>query len=161
MVGGEGNIQNAKVSEDTYFLPPRVGEKSIVNALLTPSLRTPEFVKRVHDMAWHDGRKSREVSAQYLAKHLQVFEGKTIRNVLYEDLGYKSNVLNRGQFRALKSMQMQMPMSTLQTIVVKPSWIDSVANGGRPPLSSNRNPYHPIKLSQLRIGCHTKFMAVS
>ncbi|KAM3185089.1 hypothetical protein ACTXT7_007091 [Hymenolepis weldensis] len=43
-------------------------------------------------------------------------------------------------------------LETLQTIVVKPPWIDSVANGGRPPMSSSKICLHPIKLTKPRIG---------
>ncbi|VUZ50395.1 unnamed protein product [Hymenolepis diminuta] len=45
--------------------PPRGREKSVVNALLTHSFRTREFVRRVHGVAWYDGRKSWEVYARH------------------------------------------------------------------------------------------------
>ena len=57
------------------------------------SLRTPEFViRRVHGMIDENPGKS----MRHLAKDLQVSEG-TIRNVVHQDLGYKSYVLRRGQ----------------------------------------------------------------
>ncbi|KAM3170934.1 hypothetical protein ACTXT7_017615 [Hymenolepis weldensis] len=68
------------------------------------SLRTPEFVRRVHGVAWHDRRKSWAVNAQHLAKDPQVSEG-AIRNVVRQDLGYKSYVLRRGQFTSTKAPQ--------------------------------------------------------
>ncbi|KAM3170953.1 hypothetical protein ACTXT7_017581 [Hymenolepis weldensis] len=42
-------------------------------------------------------------------------------------------------------------MGTLQTIGVKPPWIDSVGNGGRPSMFSNKIRLHPMQLSKPRI----------
>ncbi|KAM3183921.1 hypothetical protein ACTXT7_009402 [Hymenolepis weldensis] len=43
-------------------------------------------------------------------------------------------------------------VETLQTTVANPSRVDSVANGGRPPMSFNKIRLHPIKFSRARIG---------
>ena len=64
------------------------------------SLRTPEFVRRVHGMIDENLGKS----MRHLAKDLQVSEG-TIRNVVHQDLGYKSYVLRRGQFMSTKTQE--------------------------------------------------------
>ncbi|KAM3179770.1 hypothetical protein ACTXT7_017639 [Hymenolepis weldensis] len=43
-------------------------------------------------------------------------------------------------------------VETVQTVIVKPPWMDSVAIGGRDPMPSNKIRLHAIKLSKLRIG---------
>ncbi|KAM3179540.1 hypothetical protein ACTXT7_000429 [Hymenolepis weldensis] len=79
--------------------------------------------------AWHDGRKSWKVNARHPVRDLQVSEG-TIRNVLYQDLGYKVHTFFGESLRV--NADADACEETLQTIVVKPPWIDSVANGGGP-----------------------------
>ncbi|KAM3185400.1 hypothetical protein ACTXT7_006446 [Hymenolepis weldensis] len=49
---------------------------------------------------------------------------------------------------------------TLQNIIVKPPWIDSVTNG-RPPMSSNKSRLHPIKLTKPKIGWPRIFTIMS
>ncbi|KAM3180249.1 hypothetical protein ACTXT7_016654 [Hymenolepis weldensis] len=86
-------------------------------------------------------------SMRHPARDLQVSEG-TIRNVVHQDLGYKSHVLRRGrQFRVNAGADAYV--ETLQTIVVKPSWIDCVANGGRPYVFQQRStPCHKALKTQ-------------
>jgi hypothetical protein len=64
------------------------------------SLRTPKFVRRAHGMIDENPGKS----MRNLAKDLQVSEG-TIRNVLHQDLGYKSCVLKRIQFMSIETQE--------------------------------------------------------
>ncbi|KAM3180955.1 hypothetical protein ACTXT7_015296 [Hymenolepis weldensis] len=60
-------------------------------------------------------------------------------------------------------------VATLQTIIVKPPWIDSVANGGRPPyvLQQDSPPFHKALKSQDWTdgrefsSCYTKLMPAS
>ncbi|KAM3173558.1 hypothetical protein ACTXT7_012275 [Hymenolepis weldensis] len=101
--------------------------------------------------AWHDGRKSWQVNVQHLAKHLQMSK-ITIRNGLRVNEDVNAYV------------------EILQTIVVKPPWIDSVANGGRPlyvfqqdPLPSHiaLNIQNWMDGQEFSSSCHTKLLLAS
>ncbi|KAM3179711.1 hypothetical protein ACTXT7_000152 [Hymenolepis weldensis] len=100
--------------------PPQGRENCIFNALLT---RSEHLSLSGEYMTWHDRRKSRQVNARHLAKHLQVCEG-AIRNAAHQDLGYESYGLGVNA-----DADADANVGALQTIV-KP-WTDSVANGGR------------------------------
>ncbi|KAM3187693.1 hypothetical protein ACTXT7_001806 [Hymenolepis weldensis] len=52
-------------------------------------------------------------------------------------------------------------VETFQTTVAKLPRIDSIANGGRPPMSSSKIRIHPIKLSKASIGWPRIVMIIS
>ncbi|KAM3170916.1 hypothetical protein ACTXT7_017650 [Hymenolepis weldensis] len=126
-------------------------------------------------MTWHNERKSWKVNARRLAKDLQVSEG-TIRNVDYQQLGYiRSNVLSSEEHIMTPPFFPQelrvnpdadAYVETLQ-IIVKPPWMNNVANGGRlyvfqqdsasfHKASNSRNWMESLEFPSF---CHTKLMA--
>ncbi|KAM3185743.1 hypothetical protein ACTXT7_005757 [Hymenolepis weldensis] len=59
-------------------------------------------------------------------------EQQSIKSVVHQDLEYKSYVLTRGHADAYAE--------TVQNIVVKPPWGESVGNGGRPYVFQHASP---------------------
>ncbi|KAM3185161.1 hypothetical protein ACTXT7_006906 [Hymenolepis weldensis] len=108
--------------------PPRGREnRTIVNALLTLS----EHLS-LGESAWHGmmdenrGKSMRDILPKIC---MCVKEQQYIRNVVHQDLGYKSQIFF-GEVGLRVNADADADAETLQTIVVKPPWIDSVATGG-------------------------------